>query len=141
MLFEHLYGGAAGDDGLEVIPAADHTTTVSINQLFKRDAHLFFNSDGVVDMSTDAEEFGARVVLTAETIEPTGSAPHDCRANRDGFDVRHRGWAPIKTSISWEGRLQSGTTGFSLKTLNQTGLLAADIGTGTTMDNYVEVVT
>ena len=95
MLFEHLYGGAAGDDGLEVIPAADHTTTVSIDQLFERDAHLFFNSDRIVDMSTDAEEFGARVILTAEAIEPTGSAPHNCGANRDSLDVRHRRRTPI----------------------------------------------
>ena len=95
MLFEHLYGGAAGDYGLEVIPAANHTTTVSIDQLLEWDTHLFFNSDRVVDVTTDAEEFGARVVLTAEAVEPTGSAPHNCRANRDSLDVRYRGRAPV----------------------------------------------
>merc|ERR1711997_576907 len=68
-------------------------------------------------MTTDAEEFGARVVLTAETIEPICSAPHNCRANRDSLDVRYRRRAPIKTSIGWEGRLQAGATGLALEAL------------------------
>merc|ERR1719433_1321723 len=45
-------------------------------------------------MTTDAEEFGARVILTAETIEPICSAPHNCRANRDSLNIRYRRRAP-----------------------------------------------
>ena len=48
-------GGAAGDDGFEVVPPAAHAAGVLFDQFFEGDGHFFFDGAGVVDVSRDAE--------------------------------------------------------------------------------------
>jgi len=92
-------------------------------------------------VTTNTEEFCSRVLITAEALEPTGSSTHDSWAHGHSLDICHCGGAPVQASISWEGRLQSGATGFSLERFDETSLLTADVGTCTTVDNDIEVVT
>ena len=92
-------------------------------------------------MTTNTEEFCSRILITAEALEPTGSSTHDSWAHGHSLDIGHCGGAPVQASISWEGRLQSGATGFSLERLDETSLLTADVGTCTAVDNDIEVVT
>ena len=44
-------GGAAGDDGFEVVPTTAYAATVFLNELLKRDRHFFLNGAGVVDVA------------------------------------------------------------------------------------------
>eukprot|EP00354_Favella_ehrenbergii_P010829 CAMPEP_0170466100 /NCGR_PEP_ID=MMETSP0123-20130129/10192_1 /TAXON_ID=182087 /ORGANISM="Favella ehrenbergii, Strain Fehren 1" /LENGTH=420 /DNA_ID=CAMNT_0010732155 /DNA_START=1151 /DNA_END=2414 /DNA_ORIENTATION=- len=137
---EHLNRRAARDDGLQVVPAANDATGVALDQLSERDAHLFFNSDRVVDVATDAEEFGARILVATKAAEPVGSAAHDRRAHGDRLHVRDRGRAAVQASVGWEGRLQSGATGLALERLDEGRFLTADVRASATVDDNVEVV-
>ena len=95
LLVEHGDGGAAGDDSLQVVPATDDSATMAFNQLTKGNAHFLLDRDWVVDMSTDAEELGARVLVTSKTIKPACSAAHDSRADGHGLHVSHSGRASV----------------------------------------------
>ena len=82
-------GGAAGDDGFEVVPSASDAAAVLLDEFAEGDRHFFLNGAGVVDVAGDAEELGARVSLPAKGIEPACTAADDGGGYRDGFDVGH----------------------------------------------------
>ena len=113
---------------------------MALNKLPKRDAHLLLNSDRVVDMATDAEEFGARILVTAEAIEPVGSTAHDSRAYGHGLDICHRRRAAVQTSVGWEGRLQTRATGLAFERLDERGLFSTDVSASTAVHNHIEVI-
>ena len=46
-------------------------------------------------MTTDAEELGARIIVTTKAVEPTGSTAHDSGTDGHGLDISHRGWASV----------------------------------------------
>ena len=102
---------------------------MSLNQFSQRYAHFLLDCDWVVDVSANTEELGARVFVAAEAVKPAGASAHDSGADCHSFDVRNRGWAPVQTSVGWEGRLQAGASWLALKALDQAGLLATDVGT------------
>lgn len=118
-LGKHRDGGTARDDSLKVVPAADHTTAVPVNQLTKRDAHLFLNSDGIVDMTTNTEELGALILVTAEASEPRSTSPHNGRYDRHSLHISNGSGATVETSIGWEWRLQAGAAGLALEAFDQ----------------------
>lgn len=133
-------GRATGNDSLEVVPAADDTTTVLVDELAKRNGHLLLNGARVVDVTRDTEELGASVTLTTERVEPVGTTADDRRSDGNGLDVGDSGRASEDTDGGREWRLQAGLAGLALEGLNEGGLLTADVCTHTTVNVDVEVV-
>ena len=86
-------GRAAGDDGLEVVPATPDATGVLLNQLLQRNRHFFLHGAGVVNVTGNAEEFRPGVALTTERVEPIGATADDGRSDGDRFNVGDGGWA------------------------------------------------
>ena len=59
-------GRTTRDDSLEVVPAANDTTAVLVNELAERDRHLLLDGAGVVDVTRDTEELSTGVALATE---------------------------------------------------------------------------
>lgn len=133
-------GGATGNDGLEVVPAADDTTAVLVNKLAERDGHLLLDGCGVVDVARDTEELGASVTLATERVEPVGATADNRGCDSDSLNVGDGGRATEDTNGSREWRLQAGLAGLALERLNERSLLTADVCAHTTVDVDIEVV-
>jgi len=112
-------GGATWDDGLQVVPSTDDTLAMSFNQFSERNTHLFLDGYWVINVTRNTEQLCSCIVLSAETIEPTGASSHDGWHDRDGLDVGDGGWATIETGIGWEWGLQSWSTWLTLKRLDK----------------------
>jgi hypothetical protein len=133
-------GRATGDDGLEVVPAADDTAAVLVDELAERDGHLLLDGGGVVDVAGDTEELGTSVTLATERVEPASTATDDSRGDSDGLDVGNGGRAAEETNGSREWGLQAGLAGLALEGLDERSLLATDVSAHTTVDVDVKVV-
>ena len=81
---------AARDDGFEVVPSTANAAAVFLDEFLEGDAHLLFDGAGVVDVSRDAEQFGALVSLTAKGTEPACASAANRRRNCDSLHIRHR---------------------------------------------------
>ena len=66
LLWQETHTGPPGNDGLEVVPAANHTAAVAVDELPQRNRHLLLYGTGIVDVAGNAEELGAAVVGPAE---------------------------------------------------------------------------
>lgn len=113
---------------------------MAFNEFLQRDAHLFFNSDGVVDVTADAEQLRALILWSSKTAKPAGPSAHDRWADCYRLDVSDCRRAAIKTCVSREGRLQSGATGFAFNALNKTSLFTTNVCSSTTMDIDIKVI-
>ena len=132
--------GTTRNDGLEVVPAANDTTTVLVNQFAERNGHLLLNGTGVVNVTRDTEELGTSVTLTTEGVEPAATTTDDSGCNSNGLNVGDSRRATEKTDSSRERRLQTRLSRLALKRLDEGGLLTTDVGTHTTVNVDVEVV-
>lgn len=56
--------GTTRNDGQQIVPATTDTATMSLDEIAKRDTHLLLNRTWIVDVSRNAKQLGARVVLT-----------------------------------------------------------------------------
>merc|ERR1719382_2048479 len=72
-------GAASRDDTEQVVPAADHSAAVALDQLLQGDAHLLLHRAGVVHVARDVEQLGAGVPGAAHAGEPVSSPPADGR--------------------------------------------------------------
>ena len=135
------HGTAAGDDGQQIVPAAAHTAAVLLDELLERDGHLLLHRAGIVDVAADAEELGAAVVLATEASEPASTAAQDGGRHRNRLDVGHSGGAAVQADVRRERRLETRLTRLALQTLNQTSLLAADVGAVAARHIHVHVPT
>jgi hypothetical protein len=140
VLGEDGSGRAAGDDSLEVVPAADDAAAVLVDELAERDGHLLLDGGGVVDVARDTEELGTGVTLATERVEPTSTATDDGGGDSDGLDVGDGGRATEDTDGSREWGLQAGLAGLALERFDEGGLLTADVSAHTTVDVDVKVV-
>merc|ERR1719150_556378 len=70
-------GAASWDDTKQVVPAADHSAAVALDQLLQGDAHLLLHRAGVVHVARDVEQLGAGVPGAAHAGEPVSSPPAD----------------------------------------------------------------
>jgi len=131
---------ATGNDGVQVVPTAAHTTAVLLNQFAQRDGHLLLDGNRVVDVTGDTEQLGTGVTLTAEGGEPAGPATDDGRDNGDGLDIGDGARATEKTDGSGERGLETGLASLTLNGLDQGSLLAANVGTHTAVDVDVEII-
>lgn len=139
-LGNHGCGGSAGDNSEQVIPAAADAAAVSVDQLAERDGHFLLDCARVIDVAGDTEELGAGVAFTTEASEPAGAAAHDSGCHGDGLDVGNGAGATEGADGRGEWWLETGLAGLALEGLDEGGLLAADVGTGTAVDVDVEVV-
>lgn len=112
---------------------------MTVDKLSQRDAHLLLHSDGVVNVPRNAEEFGARVLGSPETIEPGGTTTHNRGAHRDSLNVGDRGGAAVNASIGWKWWLETGATRLAFERLDEGGLLPTDVGAGARVHVDVEV--
>merc|ERR1719462_357237 len=74
-------GAASRDDTEQVVPAADHSAAVALDQLLQGDAHLLLHRAGVVHVARDVEQLGAGVPGAAHAGEPVSSPPADGRSH------------------------------------------------------------
>src|SRR5690606_22608223 len=92
-----------------------------------------------IDVSRDAKELGARVVLAAKPREPRRAAPQDFRDDGDGFDVVDGGGATVKAHTGREWGLQTRLALLAFEGFEQRGFLAADIGPCPMVDDDIEI--
>ena len=140
VLGEDGSGRATGDDSLEVVPAADDTAAVLVDELAERDGHLLLDGGGVVDVAGDTEELSTGVTLATERVEPASTATDDRGGDSNGLDVGNSGRATEETNGSREWGLQTGLAGLALERLDEGGLLTTDVSAHTTVDVDVKVV-
>ena len=115
---EHGHRGASGNNGLQVVPAADDPTAMAVDEFPEGDAHFLLNSTGVINVPGDTEEFSSVVILSTEGREPVTASAHNSRANRNSFDVGDSRGAAPEPGIGREGRLKSGLSSLAFETLN-----------------------
>merc|ERR1719447_253869 len=106
-------GAASRDDTEQVVPAADHSATVALDQLLQGDAHLLLHRAGVVHVAGDVEKLGAGVPGAAHAGEPVSSPPADGRGHGDS------GGTAEDTDVSGEWGLQAGLALLTLQALDQ----------------------
>merc|ERR1719504_618076 len=131
---------ATRDNTEEVVPASNHSTTVSLYQLLQRDAHLLLHGAGVVHVARDVEKLGAGVTSATHTSKPFTTPPADSRSNSNSFNIGDSGGAAKNSNISREWGLQTGLPLLALKAFNQSSLLSTDVGASSTVDKQVKVV-
>lgn len=131
---------ATGDNGEQVVPTTADTSTVLLDQLAQRDGHLLLDCDGVVDVTGDTEKLGTGVTFTTEGREPAGTTAHDGRCDSNGLDVGDCAGATEQTDCGGEGRLETGLAGLTLNGLDERGLLTTNVGTHSSVNVYVKVV-
>ncbi len=119
--------GSSRNDSQQVVPTASHPTTMSLNELLQKNAHLLFHHAPLVHMSRHTEQFGTWVVFVAKPCKPLRSPWENCSCNSNHFDIGDCCWASIKTSICRKGRLQLRLALLPLKTLQQCCLLYTDV--------------
>jgi hypothetical protein len=129
-----------GDDGLEVVPAADDTAAVLVDELTERNRHLLLDGTGVVDVARNGKELGTLVALTAEACEPATSTTADGGCDSDGLDVGDGGRTSEQTDGSGERGLQAGLSGLAFERLDERCLLTTDVGAHASVDVDIKVV-
>ena len=134
----HAHRRAAGDDGLEIVPAAADAAAMLLDQLAERNAHRLFDVAGPLDMAGDAKQLGADIVGPADAGEPGRAAPQDVRRHRDRLDIVDGGRTAVEADIGREWRLQARLALLAFEAFQQRGLFAADIGAGAVRDIDVE---
>ena len=92
-------------------------------------------------MARDRKQLGARVVRAAKAREPFRTAPQDRGHNSNGFDIVHRGRAPIEASPRRERRFHPRHTLAPLKAFQQCGLLTTDVSARAVVQIKIEIPT
>merc|ERR1719447_1303696 len=112
-------GAASRDDTEQVVPAADHSAAVALDQLLQGDAHLLLHCARVVHVARDVEQLGAGVPGATHAGEPVSSPPADGRSHGDSLDVGHSGGTAEDTDVSGEWGLQAGLALLTLQASHQ----------------------
>ena len=89
-------------------------------------------------MPRHREDLGARALLGSNGGVPVGTPVHDGRQCREGLDVVDEGGAVVQPGHGRVWRLEPGLPALALEALEQRGLLATDVGTGTAVQRDVE---
>ena len=118
----------AGNDGLEIVPAAAHAAAMTVDQLAEWDRHRFLNHARTLDVAGDCKDFRACIALSAKAGEPACAAPQDRGDNSNRLDIVHGCRCAVETRISRERRFQARHTLFALKAFEQRGFFTANIG-------------
>ena len=101
-LWQQSDRGSSGNDGFEVVPATDDTTTVTVDQLSEGNRHFLFHCARVIDVSGNTEQFCASIVGSTEGGEPAGASSHDGWADCNCLNVGDGGWHVENSRVGWE---------------------------------------
>jgi hypothetical protein len=143
---QNLSTNVLGDDGYrrstrnnaqEIIPSTYNASTVFLDKFLQRDAHLFFNNTGIVDMTTNAIEFCPRIPFSSKAGEPARATPADGRCNCYSFNIGNGSRAPKQPNISGERGLQTRFSLLPFYTLDESRFFPANVGSSATV--YINV--
>lgn len=112
-----------------------------LDEFFEWDGHFFLDGARIVDVSGNAEEFGACIALAAEAVEPASSTPDDSRGHGNRLDIGNGGGAAEQTDGGRERWLQAWLTRLTLEGFDQRSLFATNVRAHAAMDVDVEVIT
>src|SRR5262249_44953491 len=121
------------------LPAVRDATSVLVDDLAQRRAHGQLVDAGPHDVARGAVQLGAGALLRSDAAEPFRPAQYDVRHACEGLDVVHDGGAVEETLRGGERRLDARVATLALERLEQPGLLPADVGTGTPVDDDLEI--
>ena len=135
---DHGHRRSAGPHGLHLAAGAQAAGHV-VDELAQGGlAQHHLEVARVQHMTRYREQLGARALLVAHGGVPVGPAVHDGRQRRQGLHVVDERGAAIQPGHGRERRLEARLAALALEALEQRGLLAADIGTGTAVHRDVE---
>ena len=133
-------GRTTWHDTEKVVPAANDTTTMLLNEVLERNTHLLLYDARVVDVAANAEQLGALITGTTETCEPWSTATANGWGDSDSLNVGDGGRAAEETNVGGEWRLQTRLALLALQTLDERSLLSTHVRTRPAMDIHVKVV-
>jgi hypothetical protein len=113
---------------------------VLLDELLQRDTHLLLDNTGIVDVAANAVQLGTLIALSSEPSEPARSTTANSGGDGDSLNVGYSRGASEQPNISREGGLETGLSLLALQTLNESSLLSANVGSGSTVDIDVEIV-
>ncbi len=135
---EHRHRRAARNDRLQLPPTRDAAAEV-VDQLAQRRAERHLVVAAPDDVSREGEDARAGGVRNAE-LRVLGTAQlDDLRDGRDRLDVVDQRRRRIEPLHGRERRLRARLAALALERLEQPGLLTADVGTGTAVENHRRV--
>mmetsp|Transcript_32617 Transcript_32617/g.54989 ORF Transcript_32617/g.54989 Transcript_32617/m.54989 type:complete len:248 (-) Transcript_32617:558-1301(-) len=129
ILIQDGHRGTSWDNGLEIAPTPSHTTAVLFQQFPEGDAHLLLDHHGVVHMTRDTEQLGARVVGSAHACKPACASTKNGRGYCHRLYIGNRGRAAEKTDVGRKRWLQTRLALAALQRFNQRSLFATDVCT------------
>lgn len=91
-------------------------------------------------MARDAEDLDTLIPLSPKGSEPFRASPTDGRCDRDRFHVGDRRRTPEQTHVRREGWLETRLPLLPLETLDQRGLLPADVRARPAVEVHIEAV-
>lgn len=69
---------APGNDAQQIVPSADHTARVPLDQFFQRDGHFLLHGARIIDMAGDVEELGSVITYAPERGKPRSTSAANC---------------------------------------------------------------
>ena len=81
------------------------------------------------------------IVLATKAIEPVGTTTKNGRSHGHGLTVSDGGGTAVQTSIGGEWRLQTRLALLAFQRFQLSGFFTTDVGTSTTMNKDIKVVT
>ena len=129
LLWQQWHRTATGYDGQQVVPAADHAASMTLDQLAQRHGHLLLNCARVVHVSADVKQLyahiqkqsfmnasstkssscrvylDARVSLATERGEPRSAASTNGRRHGHRLHISDRGGTAEEADVGRKGRL------------------------------------
>src|SRR5215831_18609813 len=134
---EHTRGSTPGDHGLQR-PALVQATSVLKDNIAQRDTQRQFVDTRSLHVPTHAPHARAAITLRANAVVPRCAAFQNLAHVGQRFDVvDHRGHAE-RPDVSRKGRFDARVGALAFQRLDQTGLFATDIGSGTTVQQDIE---
>ncbi len=132
--------GAAGLPALQLVAVA-HAAGVVLEQLAGRDAERQLPQAGVLHLAGEAHQLGAHVFAAraGQGLVPVDTVGDDRRHVAQGLDVVHAGRLAPHADGGGEGRLGARVGATAFQRVDQRGFFTADVATGASVDEQLEV--
>ena len=140
MFWDHRGRWSTRNDAQQVIPSSNHIPSMSLNQFLQRNGHFFLNCAWIVDMAWDVEQLSPTIPVSSKGWKPLCSPPQNTWSDGNGFNIVDCRRTSKDSNISRKWRLESWFSLFPFDWFNERRFLATNIGTSTSMDEDVEVV-
>mmetsp|Transcript_32190 Transcript_32190/g.45769 ORF Transcript_32190/g.45769 Transcript_32190/m.45769 type:complete len:305 (-) Transcript_32190:35-949(-) len=111
-----------------------------LDELLQRDGHGLLDDHWVFDVTGNTEKLGSSVVFVSERSKPRSATAKNSWRDSNCLNVGNSGWASENTHASWKRWLETWLTLSTLQGFNESGLLSANVGTGTTVEVDIEVI-